>query len=62
MNWKKPKATPVTMNAEIGAYQDDWGGEYPPFIAGHEPTRSGSTADANEKLAPVSRGPDSAAV
>jgi hypothetical protein len=29
MDWKKPEFEEISMNAEIGSYQEDDGGRYP---------------------------------
>lgn len=42
--WTKPEFTEVCMNAEIGAYQDEFGGEGPrpeDFLESAEVTRQG---------------------
>ncbi len=36
MKWSKPKVTSLSMNAEIGAYQNDFDGDYPPFVSDAE--------------------------
>jgi hypothetical protein len=32
MKWSKPTLVPLVMNAEIGAYQNDFDGDFPPFV------------------------------
>lgn len=47
MKWSKPTLTPLVMNAEIGAYQNDFDGDYPPLVKLEE--RSAKPAGAAER-------------
>ncbi len=47
MSWETPKVVEIRMDAEIGSYQEDFGGdEDPPFV---------SDADVESGLEPAGR-------
>jgi hypothetical protein len=43
--WEKPRFTEVSMNAEIGAYQDDSDGGNVPIVESAEVVRSEPSTD-----------------
>ena len=41
MNWEAPKVVEIRMDAEVGSYQEDFGGdEDPPFVSDGPPSRA----------------------
>jgi hypothetical protein len=58
MKWSKPSLVPLVMNAEIGAYQNDFDGDFPQFVNVEE---SGPAAVRREQRgAAASSGRDTA--
>jgi hypothetical protein len=48
MTWSKPKLVAVNMNAEIGAYQNDFDGDRPLFVASQSASERASTDEKRE--------------